>query len=66
MSRTNHSPRCWAYAGWASPRLRGGVQKRKLIDYSRGDVTILDRSGLEAVSYRCYGADLETYERVMA
>lgn len=39
--------------------------KQKLISYRRGDVTILDRIGLEAASCECYRADKEIYERIL-
>jgi len=32
----------------------GKMQKRKLIAYSRGRLTVLDRAGLEAISCGCY------------
>jgi CRP-like cAMP-binding protein len=42
------------------------LQKGNLIRYSRGDIAILDRKGLEKASCRCYRADLATYDRILA
>ena len=39
------------------------LARRKLISYSRGDIRIRDRAGLEAAACGCYRADLEIYER---
>jgi len=43
----------------------GLLQKRKLVRYSRGDIIILDRAGLEAVSCGCYRVVKDTYDRIL-
>lgn len=42
------------------------LQKRRLIHYRRGDITVLDRRGLRAASCACYRADREAYERALS
>ncbi len=39
----------------------GALQRRKYIHYSRGEINILSRSGLEATSCECYGAGNNDY-----
>ncbi|MDD2800567.1 MAG: Crp/Fnr family transcriptional regulator [Methylococcales bacterium] len=41
------------------------LQKRKLISYQRGNITIIDRAGLEAASCACYRADKESYAHIL-
>ena len=41
------------------------LQARRLIRYSRGNITVLDRRGLKAAACGCYRADLESYDRIL-
>jgi len=41
------------------------LQQRELIQYSRGNMTVLDRRGLKAASCGCYKADMESYDRML-
>lgn len=41
------------------------LQNQALISYNRGEITILDRTGLEAASCACYLSDQETYDRIL-
>ncbi len=43
----------------------GGLQARGLIRYHRGELTVLDRSALEARACSCYGADRLAYVQRM-
>jgi len=42
------------------------LQTPRLIRYHRGEVMILDRSGMEAASCGCYQADQDTYDGLLA
>lgn len=44
----------------------GALQKRNLIGYTRGEISVLDRGGLEAASCECYEAGMEDYDKVFA
>jgi CRP-like cAMP-binding protein len=41
------------------------LQKRNLISYSRGKITVVDRRGLRAASCACYHADRKSYDRIL-
>ena len=41
------------------------LQRRKLIRYSRGDLTVLDVRGLERAACPCYAIDKKIYSRVL-
>jgi CRP-like cAMP-binding protein len=47
-------------------RAATALRSRKLIRYSRGDVTILDRKRLIAAACGCYRTDLATYNRIFS
>jgi CRP-like cAMP-binding protein len=42
-----------------------GLQRRGLIEYQRGDITVLDRGGLEAAACSCYARDARSYVDLM-
>lgn len=41
------------------------LQRSGLIEYHRGDLKVLDRSGLEAAACRCYAADRQAYVELL-
>lgn len=40
----------------------GDLQRRNLVNYSRGLIMILDRKGLEGVACSCYAIDRQSYD----
>jgi CRP-like cAMP-binding protein len=46
-------------------RAAGELQQRGLVHYHRGEITVLDRAGLEAAACGCYAADQNVYERML-
>ncbi|GLZ89137.1 Crp/Fnr family transcriptional regulator [Metapseudomonas resinovorans] len=43
----------------------GELQQKHLIRYTRGEITILDRAGLEAAACECYGAVTDCYSKLL-
>ena len=41
------------------------LQRNGLIEYVRGELTVLDRKGLEAVACSCYAADQQSYTELL-
>jgi CRP-like cAMP-binding protein len=44
----------------------GRLQRKKLIRYTRGEISILDRKGLETVCCECYDAANDDYARLLS
>jgi CRP-like cAMP-binding protein len=42
-----------------------GLKRRKLIEYRRGKVTVLDRAGLEASACECYAVSKAEFDRLL-
>jgi CRP-like cAMP-binding protein len=42
-----------------------GLQRRKLIRYRRGDISVLSRRGLEAAACGCYRSAQDVYDRIL-
>jgi CRP-like cAMP-binding protein len=46
-------------------RAASDLQRSGLIGYHRGEITVLDRAGLEAAACGCYAADCQAYDRML-
>jgi hypothetical protein len=44
----------------------GELQRAGLIRYTRGNVTILDRAGLEREACECYGISKQEFDRLLS
>ena len=44
----------------------GALQRAGLIEYQRGRLTVLDRSGLEAAACTCYAMDRKSYAQLLS
>jgi len=42
------------------------LHRKALIRYSRGEIVVMDRAGLEAAACECYQADIANYQRLLA
>ena len=42
------------------------LQRRDIIEYVRGEVTILNRTSLEASACACYGTDRRSYSQFLS
>jgi len=42
------------------------LQRRNIIEYSRGKITVLNRSALEAAACACYASDRRSYSKFLA
>jgi Mn-dependent DtxR family transcriptional regulator len=43
----------------------GALQRAGLIEYRRGQLTVLDRPGLEAAACSCYATDRRVYRQML-